>query len=738
MKKNLPNSLVVMLLLLVTFKTYGQQQISLQDIWSKRTFSPEMVYGVNPLSDGKTYAILDDDALNVYDFTSGELVKTWVDLKNLIPEGATEPIKFYSYELSPDEQKMLIPTDIEAIYRHSSKATFFVYDFQKKTLTPLSDGGKQQLASFSPDGMKVAFARDNNLFIKNLLDATETQITFDGETNNIINGTTDWVYEEEFSFTKAFFWSPNSQHIAYIRFDESDVKEFQMTFYGSLYPENYKYKYPKAGESNSLVSVQIYALAANKTTTVDLGENTDIYIPRIQWTQNPEILSIQRLNRHQNHFEILLASATTGTTTTAYQEKSEYYVDITDNLYFLPDAKHYILTSEKDGFNHIYLHQLDNNSSVQLTKGSWDVTKLYGYSAKEKKIYFQSADVSPMDRTIHSVDLKGNIKTIMDMKGQNDALFSTDYSAFINTNSTINSPYYISVQSTKGKKLRVLKDNADLAAKVKAYNAPAFEFFTIDDPSIVLPNGENVVLNAWKIVPPQFDSTKKYPVLIYIYGGPGAQTVNNSWGGSNSLWFQHLAQKGIIVISVDNRGTGARGSLFKKMTYKELGKYETEDLITTAKFMSKFNYVDAQRIAVFGWSYGGYMASLGITKGADYFKAAIAVAPVTNWRYYDNIYTERYMRLPSENADGYDLNSPINHVEKIKGNYLLVHGSGDDNVHYQNTMEMINALVKANKQFDLMIYPNRNHGIYGGSTRLNLYQKMDDFLEKNLLNNDKN
>ena len=404
----------------------------------------------------------------------------------------------------------------------------------------------------------------------------------------------------------------------------------------------------------------------------------------------------------------------------------------------MPDGKHYILTSEKDGFNHIYLHQLDNNSSVQLTKGSWDVTKLYGYSAKEKKIYFQSADVSPMDRTIHSVDLKGNIKTIMDMKGQNDALFSTDYSAFINTNSTINSPYYISVQSTKGKKLRVLKDNADLAAKVKAYNAPAFEFFTIDDPSIVLPNGENVVLNAWKVVPPQFDSTKKYPVLIYIYGGPGAQTVNNSWGGSNSLWFQHLAQKGIIVISVDNRGTGARGSLFKKMTYKELGKYETEDLITTAKFMSKFNYVDAQRIAVFGWSYGGYMASLGITKGADYFKAAIAVAPVTNWRYYDNIYTERYMRLPSENADGYDLNSPINHVEKIKGNYLLVHGSGDDNVHYQNTMEMINALVKANKQFDLMIYPNRNHGIYGGSTRLNLYQKMDDFLEKNLLNNDKN
>lgn len=738
MKKNPLNLFVMLLLLFVTLKPQAQQQISLQDIWSKRTFSPEMVYGVNPLSDGKTYAILDDDALNVYDFAKGNLVKSWVELKTLVPEGATEPLKFYSYELSPDEQKMLIPTDIEAIYRHSSKATFFVYDFRTKTLTPLSEGGKQQLASFSPDGTKVAFARDNNLFIKNLLDATETQITFDGETNNIINGTTDWVYEEEFSFTQAFFWSPNSQRLAFIRFDESDVKEFQMTYYGSLYPENYKYKYPKAGENNSIVSVHVYNLADNKTTIVDLGENTDIYIPRIQWTQNPDILSVQRLNRHQNHLELLLASAVTGKTKVTYEEKSEYYVDITDNLQFLPDGKHYFLTSEKDGYNHIYLHQLDNTSSVQLTKGAWDVTKLYGFSPKEKKIYFQSADVSPMDRNIHSVDLKGNIKTLVNTPGQNDALFSADYSAFINTNSTINTPYNISVYNDKGKKIRVLKDNADLAAKVKTYNAPSFEFFTISDSSIMLPNGENVVLNAWKVAPPNFDPTKKYPVLIYIYGGPGAQTVNNSWGGSNNLWFQHLAQKGIIVISVDNRGTGARGSLFKKMTYKELGKYETEDLITTAKFMAKLNYVDADRIAVFGWSYGGYMSSLGITKGADYFKAAIAVAPVTNWRYYDNIYTERYMRLPSENADGYDLNSPINHVEKIKGSYLLVHGSGDDNVHYQNTMEMINALVKANKQFDLMIYPNRNHGIYGGSTRLNLYQKMDDFLEKNLLNSDKN
>lgn len=506
-----------------------------------------------------------------------------------------------------------------------------------------------------------------------------------------------------------------------------------MTFYNDLYPEQYRYKYPKAGEDNSFVSINVWHSDSDKIIKMDIGDESDIYIPRILWTQNPNILSIQRLNRHQNHFEILFADVSSGEASLIYEETNPYFIEITDNLTFLADEKHFIISSEKDGYNHIYLYNSEGKLVKQLTSGSWDVTKIYGYSPKSKKVYFQAADDSPLVRNIYSVDLNGKTEKLSTLQGQNDATFSADFSFYVNTNSDINTPYYITVNNNSGKELRILKDNAGLKRSLADYKFGRFSFFTIDDPAITLPDGSPVSLNCWQLLPPDFDPKKKYPVLVYVYGGPGSQTVNNAWGGTNHIWFQMLAQKGIIVVSVDNRGTGARGEIFRKMTYKELGKYETEDLISTAKYLSRLEYIDSNKIGVFGWSYGGYMSSLAITKGADHFSTAIAVAPVTNWRYYDNIYTERYMQKPEENKDGYDQNSPINHVEKLKGNYLLVHGSGDDNVHYQNTMEMINALVDADKQFELMIYPNRNHGIHGGNTRMHLYKLMTDFLERSFL-----
>lgn len=724
------------LLVFILFDAQSQdQKITLDLIWNSRTFSPEMVYGMNPLNDGKSYAAIEQGDLVVYDFETGKKIKTLVQSTDLIPANTEKPLSLRNYSFSPDESKMLIPTETEAIYRHSTRSNYWIYNLNTKTLEPLSMNGKQQLATFSPDGIKIAFVRDNNIHIKYLDSNQEVQITNDGKYNEIINGSTDWVYEEEFGFTQAFFWSPDSKKIAYYRFDETLVKEFQMALYNGLYPEQYRFKYPKAGEDNAILSLWVWHEEENKANSIDIGTETDIYIPRISWTQDANILAIQRMNRHQNNLEILFADASSGNTSTIYEEKNPYYIDITDDLTFLPDGRHFIISSEKEGYNQIYLYDLSGKQVKKLTGDKWDVTKIYGYDAKQKKVYFQAADLNPMNRSIYSVDLKGKLTKILELPGHNDATFSKNFSLFVNRNATINTPYNIAVYNNKGKMLRQLIDNAELMEKMKSFSFSTFEFFEIEDENIQLSDGTKVKLNAWKLLPPDFDPERKYPVLLYVYGGPGSQTVLNNWGGTNHLWFQMLAQQGFIIVSVDNRGTGSRGQEFKKMTYLELGKYETEDMITTAKYLSKLPYVDSKSIGIFGWSYGGYMSSLAITKGADYFDAAIAVAPVTNWRYYDNIYTERYMRKPIENENGYDDNSPINHVDKLKGNYLLVHGSADDNVHYQNAMEMSNALIKANKQFEFMIYPNRNHGIYGNNARFHLYELMSSFLHRTLNGN---
>lgn len=729
---------IFFLLAIVLFNPFGgvaqqvTKTISMSDIWSSGEFYPQMVRGLNPLNDGNTYAVLEDSLLNVYNYKTGEKVNTLLNTKKLIPEGTDKAIRMGSYMMSKDETKLIIPTETESIYRHSSKSNYYVYNFESGQLKPLSSNGKQQLASFSPDGKRIAFVRDNNIFLTDLESNTEQQLTTDGEFNKIINGAADWVYEEEFSFTKAFFWSPDSRKIAYLKFDESNVKLFQMEYFNGLYPEWYSYKYPKAGEDNSVVSVHIYDLATKTSTEIDTGEETDIYLPRLEWTKSPDVLAIQRLNRLQNELEILLANTATQTVELLYSETNPYYIEIDNSLTFLPDNKHFLITSEKDGFNHLYIYGMDGKLVKQLTEGPWDITKFYGFQAQSDKVYFQSAETSALNRQIYQVNLKGKKTQLTQTPGTNDASFSSDFSHFINTHSDANTPPVFSVFNQKGKQLRVLEENIALKSRLAAYTLSPKTFFSFTDSNTTLPNDEKVALNGWQILPHDFDSTKTYPVLVYVYGGPGSQTVNNGWAWNDYFWHQLLAQKGFVVVSVDNRGTGARGEIFKKMTYKELGKFETEDMISTAKYLAELPYVNKDKIGIYGWSYGGYMSSLAITKAADYFNTAVAVAPVTNWRYYDNIYTERFMQKPQDNPNGYDDNSPINHVEKLKGNYLLVHGSADDNVHYQNSMDMITALVNADKQFELMIYPDKNHSIYGGNTRKHLFDKITTFLEDNL------
>ena len=716
-----------------------KKNFDLEDLYKRPTFYAKSVRGMNSMKDGQTYANFEKGQLNIYNYKTGKLEKTLFGITDLVLEGEEMPIGLQDYVLSNNEDKMLCATEMESIYRHSYHATYYVYDFKTKTLQPLSENGKQRLATFSPDATKVAFMRDNNLFIKDLKTGEEKQFTNDGLYNHIINGAPDWVYEEEFSFSQGFYWSPDSKKIAFMKFDESNVREFQMEEFEGLYPDWYSFKYPKAGEDNSIVEIYVYDLESGKTVKMDTGTETDIYLPRIAWTKDANTLAIQRLNRHQNHLEILAANATTGKSRVFYDETNEYYIDITDDWHFLEDGKRFLMTSEKSGYNHIYLCNLDGTKAKQLTNGSWDVTKVYGFDGKE--VYFQAAKNTPVDRQIYAVNLKGKMREVIGREGTNSATFSNDFSYLINVNSSISQPRQFELYTNKGKLVRVLEDNHEFAERLKTFNLGEKKLMKISDPAFVLPDGTQVDVDAWQILPPDFDPSKKYPVLIYVYGGPGHQTVNNSWADSDYWWMQLLAQHGIISVSINNRGSGAQGEVFKKMTYLQLGKYETEDMITLAKYMAKQPYVDGERIGIYGWSYGGFMAANGITKGADVISTAVSVAPVTNWRYYDNVYTERFMRTPQENPDGYDLNSPVHNTAMIKGNYLLCHGSGDDNVHYQNAMELIKAMISNGKQFDLMIYPNKNHGIYGGyeygdgECRMHLFNKIDNFLFEHLLGN---
>ena len=724
-------SILLLFVVSVTSAQQAKKEITLEDIWSKGTFRSEGVYGINPMKDGEHYSTLDADGVNEYEYKSGKKIRTILFSKDLLPEGKKDPIPFDSYEFSEDESKLLLATEPERIYRHSSRENYYVWDIKNKKLSAVSLNGKQRCATFSPDGDKVAFVRDNNIFIKDFSANKEIQVTTTGKFNSIINGVADWVYEEEFSFTQAFFWSPDGKYIAYYEFDESNVKEFAMNEYmASLYPTVYKFKYPKAGEANSVVKIYVYDVIKGISQPIDIGKEADQYIPRIKWTNTSNILSIVRMNRHQNKLELLLEDVEKFTNKVILTEESDTYLDIHegdgDYATFLSDKKSFIIMSERDGYSHLYLYDLTGNLLNQVTKGNWDVTNLSGIDEKNKMIYYISTEVSPTDKDLYSIKFDGSGKKKLSVgKGTTDADFSSNYKYYISTYSDADAPSFISLCSNDGSQLRVLQDNSVLKKKLQEYNFSKKEFFNFK-------TSEKILLNGWMIKPVNFDSTKKYPVFMTVYGGPGANTVNNSWDGSGFMWYQVLAQKGYIVVSVDGRGTGGRGKEFKNCTYKQLGKLETVDQIETAKYLGNLKYVDKSRIGIQGWSYGGYMTLLCMTKGADYFKTGISVAPVTNWRYYDTIYTERFLQTPQENPSGYDDNSPINYADKLKGKLLLVHGTADDNVHFQNSAEMISALVKANKQFDLFVYPDKAHSISGGNTRLHLYTKMTNFILENL------
>lgn len=727
----LAQRILVSALVLLTFFSFAQEgtaELSVEKIWKKYEFYPKSFPGFYSMKDGEHFTRISQDertfSITKHTFTNynggGEVI---VKREDLLYKGQFIGVEEYSF--NEDESKMLITTNMQNIYRRSYIADFFVLDLKTKKLTILDDKHEHKtLATFSPDGTKIAYVSENNLFVKDLLTEKIIQVTTDGKQNEIINGTTDWVYEEEFAITKGFDWSPDSKQLAYLKFDERFVKEFQMAFYGELYPMQYRFKYPKAGEDNSKVTAYIYTISAKKSKEIPLGDYE--YIPRLKWAPVQNHLVIQTLNRHQNQVKYHLVDATTKTVTSkvVFEEKSDAYVEIDDNLLILKDGKSLLRTSESTGYNQIQ-QVFFSGESKMVTSGNFDIIEFLGIDESSNTIFYTAAEKGPIYKGIYRINLDGSgKKAISKETGYNHAEFSEGMKYFMRISSDANTPSGYALCNSNGDELAVLESNEKLIKKMKEHRLSPKEFMEIQ--------GADGKLNAWIIKPANFDPKKKYPVYINVYGGPGSNTVTDDFDGSDYFYHQLLAQKGYIVFSVDPRGTMYRGAKFKKSTYLQLGKLETEDFIAAAKELQKLPYVDGSRIGIQGWSYGGYMTSLAMTKGADIFRMGIAVAPVTNWRYYDNIYTERFMRTPQENAAGYDENSPINFVKNIKGKYLIIHGSGDDNVHYQNTMEMISTLTEANVQFDMFIYPNKNHSIYGGNTRNHLFNMMLNYTLENL------
>lgn len=705
----------------VAMITAQKKEITLEEIWGG-AFRTEGMDVLRSMKNGKQYTVLNfnrnprTSSLDKYDYATLEKVETIVASSGEIPF-------FSSYEFSDDESKIILATEVEPIFRRSRLGIYYVYDIATKSIKKISTK-KIQEPELSPDGAKVAYAYENNLYLMDLSSGTTRQITTDGVYGSIINGITDWVYEEEFGFVQAFEWNSDGTKIAFIRFDETNVPQFSMDVYGTeLYPSQNKFKYPKAGEENAKVSLHVYDIESGQISDIDLGDA--YYIPRIEWMNNPNYLSVQTLNRHQNHLVIHEVNAKDNTIETLLEEKDEAYVDVHDNLTFLADDS-FIWTSESDGYNHLYLYNQDGELMNQITKGPWEVTNYYGYDQANDRIYYQSTENGSINRGVYSISSSGkNKKPLSVQEGTNSADFSADYTYYINTFSSTTTPYRFTLHRAKdGKKITDIKDNSTLKNKLDDYEIVEKEFSTI---SI---NGND--LNMWMIKPADFDASEEYPLMMFQYSGPGSQQVANRWMGSNDYWHQLLASKGIIVACVDGRGTGFKGRDFKKSTYMNLVKYETEDQITAAEALSERSYIDEDRTGIWGWSFGGHMSTNALLKGNEVFEMAIAVAPVTSWRFYDTIYTERFLRTPQENPEGYDNESPFNYPEMLKGDYLLVHGSGDDNVHLQNTMRMAEALIQANKQFEWAVYPDKNHGIYGGNTRKHLYRKMTDFVIEKL------
>lgn len=723
MKKILVASLVI---IGIHLQTFAQKTFSVENIWNG-TFRTQSMQSLQSLPQSNQYVVLEINRekkayeINVYDFESQQKVYTAFSTERFAQITEISDITF-----SEDENLVLFATDYNPIYRHSYASTYYLYNRTTDKLIKVSNQ-KIQEPLLNPQGTKIAYVYDNNLYVLDIASMETEKITTDGKKNHVINGITDWVYEEEFAFVRAFDWNADGTQLAFIRFDETDVPEFSMDIYGqNLYPSQQTFKYPKAGEKNATVSLHIYDVEKGLNKAVDLSKYQDFYIPRIKWTKDKNILSAQILNRHQNELDFTLINSQNLEKTIILKEKDEAYVDIHDNLTFLNDNS-FIWTSEKSGYNHIYHYTIKGKLINQVTSGNWEVTEYYGYNEKDKTIYYQSVENGSTLRDVYSIALNGkNKKKLSKETGTNHATFNTTFTHFINHHSSNDkAPSYTLVNAKTGNVEKILVENTALENVLKDYQLPKKSFFTIK-------NAVGDELNAYIIKPNDFDPNKKYPLLMYQYSGPGSQQVANKWYDSNDYWHMYLAQKGYIVLSVDGRGTGFKGAKFKKVTQLQLGKYEVEDQVYVAQQMAKEPYIDAARIGIWGWSFGGFMSSNCLFQAPDVFKTAIAVAPVTSWRFYDTVYTERFMTTPQENPSGYDDNSPLTYAKNLKGNYLLIHGTADDNVHVQNAMVLIDELVHLNKNFDWAIYPDKNHGIYGGKTRVQLYNKMTQYILEKL------
>ena len=730
-------SLFALLTLLFLSLGIQAQKVTLQDV-AQGTYRAQNIYGLKPMLDGEHYTQISSDHKRIvkYSFKTGKEVEAIFDVTKARDCNFKT---FDDYILSPDEKLILIQTETKPIYRHSFTAVYYIYNVKNNTLEPLSNNGPQQVPLFSPDGNQIAFVRNNNIFlVKLLFGNSESQVTKDGEYNKVLNGIPDWVYEEEFSFNRAFDFSADSKMIAYIRFDESQVPMFSFPWYKGMapakedyatYPGKYEYKYPKAGETNSTVTVHTYDIKSHVTRQMDLPLDKDGYIPRIKFTSDPEKLAIMTLNRHQNRFDLYLANPRSATCKVAIRDEAEQYIKEQEygSIAFYPN--HIVLMSERDGYNHLYLYTIAGNLVRQITKGNFEVTDFLGYDEANGTTYYASNEGSPLRTAIYKIDSKGKKTKLSTKEGTNNALFSKNFAYFINTYSSKDTPTEITLNDSKGRELVTLLDNKQLKSQLTHLNMPTKEFFTFK-------TSQGVELNGWMMKPANFDPNKKYPVIMHQYSGPGSQQVLDKWGigsfGDGGMFEAYMCDKGYIMVCVDGRGTGGRGAAFEKCTYLFLGVKESEDQVETVRYLGTLPYVDGSRIGIWGWSFGGYNTLMSMSDGSGAFKAGVAIAAPSDWRFYDTVYTERFMRTPKENGDGYNAGSAISRASKLQGKLLLIHGTADDNVHYQNAAEYSEALVQANKQFDMQVYTNRNHSIFGGNTRNHLMNRVANFFLENL------
>lgn len=713
------------------------QKVTLQDV-ANGTYRAQSIHGLKPMLDGEHYTQISPDHKRIvkYSFKTGEEVGTVFD----VATARNHTLKsFDDYILSPDESLILIQTETKPIYRRSFTAVYYIYNVKNRTLEPLSEGGPQQVPLFSPDSHQIAFVRNNNIFlVKLLFGNSESQVTKDGEYNKVLNGIPDWVYEEEFGFNRAFDFSADSRMIAYIRFDESQVPMFSFPEYKGMFPSRdeyasypgaYTYKYPKAGETNSTVSVHTFDIKSRVTRKMNLEMDADGYIPRIKFTSDPEKLAIMTLNRHQNRFNVYMANPRSALCKTVIRDEAEQYIkeQAYSDIVFYPE--NIVMMSERDGYNHLYLYSIGGNLIKQITSGRFEVKEFLGWDQKTNVFYYTSNEESPLRSAVYKVDGKGKKTKLSTRVGTNNALFSKNFAYYINTYSSKDTPTLITLNNNKGKEMATLMDNAELKSKVANLNMPTKEFFTFKTP-------DGVELNGWMMKPAHFDPNKKYPVIMHQYSGPGSQQVLDRWGigsfGDGGMFEAYMCDKGYIMVCVDGRGTGGRGAAFEKCTYLFLGVKESKDQAAAAHYLSTLPYIDGTRIGIWGWSFGGYNTLMSMSEGLGAFKAGVAIAAPTDWRFYDSVYTERFMRTPKENGEGYDAGSPIKQAAKLQGKLLLIHGTADDNVHFQNCAEYSEALVQANKQFDMQVYTNRNHGISGGNTRNHLMNRVADFFIENL------